>query len=267
MVDTLGDYVKGFEKVATGPSIPKGKPMLIRLDGRAFHSFTKGLTKPFDRNLTSLMQATTKYLVHQSNALVGYTQSDEISLVCFIPAESEAEYFFGGRVQKITSLLASMATAYFNKGLSDFLPEKKDSLPLFDARVWEVDSLRDAFLTLLWRERDAIKNSITMVAQYHFGHSKLQGISGKQKREMLHDIGDPWENYDDCFKRGSYFGRVTEKRLLTAEELETIPEKYRPTEPITKSYIKQLTPPYLDTLYSESSDEDILNTIFPGAYQ
>ncbi len=157
MTDNLGDYMKDLEGVETSRRAAKGKPIIARLDGRAFHTFTHGLKRPFDENLTKLMQDTTRYLVEETNALIGYTQSDEITLVWYLSESSTSQYLFDGRYQKMCSILSASATAYFNKNLAKALPSKKDWLPLFDARVWQVPTLRDAYLALLWRENDAIK--------------------------------------------------------------------------------------------------------------
>src|SRR5574343_461038 len=151
--DTLGDYMKKLEKQLPSASrAEKGKPLIARLDGRAFHSFTRGLQRPFDAALTQLMQETTQRLVKETNALIGYTQSDEITLIWYEAEETPSDYIFGGRCQKLNSILASTATGYFVKRLPELLPEKKHLNPVFDCRVWQVPSIRDAYLALLWRE-------------------------------------------------------------------------------------------------------------------
>jgi tRNA(His) 5'-end guanylyltransferase len=246
--DTLGDRMKALESVEGGRKAHKGMPLIARLDGRAFHTFTHGLKRPFDENLTQLMQETTRHLVDTTNALIGYTQSDEITLVWYLSAESTSQYLFDGRYQKMCSILSAIATAFFNKNLEKYLPSKKDALPLFDARVWQVPTLHEAYLALLWRERDAIKNSITMVALSHFPHQQLQNVSGETKKQMLIEIGDPWEEYEACYRKGSYFKRVEEKRALTAEELAAIPEKHRTTDLVTRRPVKQVLLPDLGTL-------------------
>jgi tRNA(His) 5'-end guanylyltransferase len=249
--DTLGDKMKALEGVEGSRKAMIGMPMIARLDGRAFHTFTKGLKRPFDENLTKLMQDTTKYLVEQTCALIGYTQSDEITLVWFFPADAVQEYIFDGRYQKICSILSATATAYFNKHLAAVLPEKADALPLFDARVWQVPTLHEAYQCLLWREKDAIKNSISMVAQAHFSDRVLHGASSEAKKQMLREIGDPWENYASCYRKGTYFRRVEEKRPLTELELAKIPEKHRTTELVTRRPVKPVELPYMSDLTVE----------------
>lgn len=246
MSDKLGDYMKELELVEGSRKAELGKPVIARLDGRAFHTFTKGLTRPFDENLTKLMQATTKYLVEQTGAIVGYTQSDEITLIWYLPENALQQYIFGGRYQKMCSTLSAIATAFFNANLEKYLPSKVGSLPSFDARVWQVPTLHDAYLSLLWRERDAIKNSITMVALSKFPHNTLQNVNGSVKKAMLREIGDPWENYDSCYRKGSYFKRVHEMRALTDEEKSRIPEKFRNDELVERHPVKQVEFPEMN---------------------
>ena len=110
---SLGDRMKWYEK---NFSLPKAVPMLpviARLDGRAFHTWTKGLSKPFDQAFMDVMAYTTKRLVEETNAVIGYTQSDEISLI-FYSEKPSSQVFFDGKQQKIVSNLASMCTAFFN---------------------------------------------------------------------------------------------------------------------------------------------------------
>lgn len=241
-LDKLGNYMKEFEKVETSRKCPLGKPLIVRLDGRAFHSFTQGLTRPFDNGLSELMRQTTLMLVKELHALVGYTQSDEITLIWYIPENSESQYLFGGRYQKIATIAAATATAFFNKNLSEFVPKKAHLVPVFDGRAFSVNTLHDAYLCLFWRQTDAIKNSITMTALSHFSHKKLQGVGSSKKLQMLREIGVYWEQYPEKFQRGSFFARVTAEVAFTPEELERIPEKYRPTEPVMRSFVKEVHP-------------------------
>jgi tRNA(His) guanylyltransferase len=141
--DDLGDRMKGYEMAEAGRMLIKTLPIMIRLDGKAFHTFTKGLKRPYDERLSTLMANTTKYLVEQTNALVGYTQSDEISLVLYSD-DPLTQVYFDGRIQKLTSVVASMTTMYFNKFMASALPEKADKVALFDCRVWNVPTLEEA---------------------------------------------------------------------------------------------------------------------------
>lgn len=240
---TLGDICKSFEDQESNRAAMKGIPLLARLDGISFHTFTRGLERPFHPGLCTLMQETTKHLVSETHCLVGYTQSDEITLVWFVEADSPADYMHGGRFQKLCSRLAAIATAKFNSGIADLLPEKDGKLALFDCRVWQVPTLRDAYKTLLWREQDATKNSITMAASSFYSHNELHGKRGDEKQEMLWQKGVNWNDYPDHFKRGSYFRRKSVEIELSPEELDRIPEDKRPQGPVIRSVIERLDIP------------------------
>lgn len=225
MKDALGDRQKSYEAIESGRILMPNLPIIARLDGRAWHTFCKGLERPYDIRLSSLMAKTSKFLAEQTNALISYTQSDEITLVLFKDT-IESQVFFGGRVQKLNSIFASMATAYFNKHLEAHLPEKKDKMPLFDCRIWNVPSLEEASENLLWRELDATKNSISMAAQAYYSHKELHGKNGSEKQEMLFKKGINWDKYPAFFKRGSYFRRVNKFVKFTTEEINKLPMKH-----------------------------------------
>lgn len=225
MSDALGDRMKSYEMAEAGRMLIPGLPVMLRLDGKAFHTFTKGLKRPYDERLSTLMTNTTKFLVEQTNALIGYTQSDEISLVLYT-SSPESQTYFDGRIQKLTSVVASMATMYFNKHLASALPEKVDKMALFDCRVWNVPTLEEAANCILWRELDATKNSISMAAQAYYSHKVLHGKNSSDKQEMLHQKGVNWNDYPSFFKRGSYVRRVTKLMKFTTEELDKLPAKH-----------------------------------------
>lgn len=239
MSDTLGDRLKQLEAVEAGRRAPKGLPLMARLDGRSFHTWTRGLRRPYDDALSSLMIKTTKQLVQETHATVGYTQSDEITLCWYVKADSPGEYMFDGKFQKLTSVLASIATAYFNlEGLKHFsLPR---SLATFDCRVWSVPDLRTAYLNFLWRELDATKNAISMAASTYYSPKQLHGKTGAERVEMLAQAGINFEDYPNFFKRGAYVRRVNVWKELTPEELFNIPEQFRPSGLVQRSEVVEL---------------------------
>ncbi len=206
MNDSLGDRMKQFESL-TESKLMSHLPIICRIDGRAFHTFTKGLKRPYDERLSNMMSSVTRYLIGEFNPKVGYTQSDEISLL-FWQKDIMSEMFFGGRVQKITSVLASATTAWFNKYLDLFINEKRHSIVTFDCRVFQVNSQTEAYNYFIWRERDAIKNSIQMAAQCNFSHKELQGKNGSIQQEMLFQKGINWNDYPPFFKRGIFIKNV-----------------------------------------------------------
>jgi tRNA(His) guanylyltransferase len=222
--DSFGDRMKMYEGMEANRILLPGLPVCVRLDGRAFHTFTRGLERPYDERLSCMMIETTKRLVDDTHALIGYTQSDEISLI-YAPAVTSEELLFGGRVSKLTSTLASIATAHFNELRRELLPNK--GIATFDCRVWTVPSKEEAVNSLLWREQDATKNSISMAASAYYSHKELQGKSGSQKQELLFQKGINWNEYPVFFKRGTYVKRVVTSRKLTTYELNDLPEKHQ----------------------------------------
>ena len=252
--DTLGDRLKAIEQVEAGRKAVKGKPLLARLDGRAFHTFTKGLARPYDERMSKLMIDTTKYLVEQTQAVVGYTQSDEISLVWYESADSTGQYLFDGKFQKLTSVLSSIATCFFMKELmEDAIVEKKYEMPTFDCRVWQSENLHDAYLNFLWRQDDAIKNAISMAAQANFSHKQLQNVNSSQKKEMLANAGIDFEAFPQFFKSGTFVRRVTKEVELTDDILAKIPKEHWPTGPVMRSTVEDVNMgPLRDYEYPEA---------------
>lgn len=226
----LGDRVKKFEDVENDRAAPDGHPILVRLDGRAFHTFVQGLQRPWDPGLRCLMQEAAMACAMDSNALLVYTQSDEITLVLRPNQEGVYTAFFGGRLQKIATILASRATAVFNAMLPRFLPskvtERNLDLPVFDGRAWAVPTEQDACDVIAWRELDARVNSVSMVAQSYFEHKDLQFKGTLDMKEMLRGVGVEFNNIPIDLRRGVYFQRMEKRRKLTPAELEDLPPKH-----------------------------------------
>jgi tRNA(His) 5'-end guanylyltransferase len=200
-------------------------PVIARLDGKGFSKFTKGLKRPYDERLSRLMIETTKYLVKETNANCGYTQSDEISLVWYSDTH-ESKIYFDGRLFKMISDLAAMCSVYFNRELPKYIPEKTHLMPRFDSRVFNVPTLEEAANIFLWRELDATKNSITMAASELYSHNFLHGKNGSEKQELLFQKGINWNEYPDFFKKGTYIQRKRVMTKFTPEELDRLPPKH-----------------------------------------
>lgn len=243
--DTLGDKLKVQEQVEAGRKANPYLPLVARIDGKCFSKLTKGLRRPFDENFSSLMVDTTKHLVKKSEALLGYCQSDEITLYWYLDKDnySNREFWFNGKYQKLTSVLAATASSFFAANLEDYLPDKAGEYPVFDARVWNVPDLEHVYLNFLWRLQDATKNSVSMLAHHHFSHKSLQGATCNEMKLRLASIGENWENYPRRFTHGTYIKR---QQLLVSpgsEALEKIPAQYRPTEPVTRTFVREWVPP------------------------
>ena len=171
----LGDKFKAAER-ALDIRVPGGGYVVVRIDGKAFHALTRHFNKPFDKRVTEAINFAMRGLCEDTDMPVvfGYVQSDEISLL----VKNDVQPYFGGRVQKISSVAASYAAAFFNDGLNN-------RLAAFDARVLHLPTTEDVYQYFLWRKADANKNAISSLAQTLFSHKTLQG---KNRREMLEMI-------------------------------------------------------------------------------
>lgn len=241
--DLLGDSLKAQEQIEAGRRADPSLPLMARIDGKCFSKFTQNLQRPFDERFVRLMVETTKYLVEQSEALLGYCQSDEITLFWYLDKEnySNREFWFNGKYQKVATVLASTAGSFFTSRLPDFLPEKVGEIPVFDARAWSVPDIESAYLNFIWRYRDARKNSVSMYARTFFPHSSLQGKSCNEMKGMLSFIGKSWDNLPTFFKDGTY---VKRQRVMVSPEdvrMGDIPERWRPKDPIFRSTILEFS--------------------------
>lgn len=223
--EKFGNRMKGYESSTCGIKMIPRLPIIARLDGRSFSKFTRGLKRPYDERLTNLMIETTRFLVKETNANCGYTQSDEISLVWFNP-DYDSQTLFDGKLFKLISTLSSLATGFFNKNLSNYIPEKSDLLPTFDCRVFNVPNVEEAVNVFLWRELDATKNSITMAASEFYSHQFLMNKNSSQKQELLFQKGINWNDYPSSFKRGTYLGWRIISNKMSLEEIEKLPPKH-----------------------------------------
>lgn len=224
--DDFGDRMKAYEKEYTEAHVPIDQILCVRIDGKGFSKFTKNFKKPFDDRLGETMKKTMMALVKETHASIGYTQSDEITLI-YTPGEKATEYMFGGKVSKINSILASMATYHFNRLLSVYIDVDKPAF--FDCRAWAVPDLIEASNVLLWRVQDARKNSISSLFRWTAGHSKMHGLSGEEMKTLLKsDYFTDWNELPNKYKYGTYAKPVTVESYLSQEELMKIPEHKRP---------------------------------------
>ena len=183
--ETLADRMKKYEAVTTGTSLIERLPIYARIDMRAGHTFCRGLAKPFDNDYAGTMKAATAYVVEKTNALVGYCQSDEASFVWL----DSSKIPFETRLFKLQSVLASMFTAAFIQNSRGIVVDKVSKIfPTFDCRVCNMPSLDEAANMILWRERDSIKNSITLLALEHFSDKEIERKKSNDKIKMLQDL-------------------------------------------------------------------------------
>jgi tRNA(His) guanylyltransferase len=196
--DALGDRMKSQYENRAKQFLPRRTYTILRLDGKAFHTYTRGLVRPYDKQLMDDMAAVAEFLCREvGGARFAYTQSDEISVLLTDFDKPSTQAWFDGGVQKITSVSASLATAKFN----ELRPGK---LAFFDSRVFTIPDPAEVANYFIWRQQDATRNSVSMAAQAYFSHKQLNGKSGGEMQEMLwSQHGVNWNDYDPRFKRGT----------------------------------------------------------------
>jgi tRNA(His) guanylyltransferase len=223
--DEFGDRMKMYEMAEAGRYFTPLLPIVARLDGCNFSSFTHGFVRPYDKRMTDIMVATTKYLVETTQAKCGYTQSDEISLV-FYSDSFKSQIFLDGRIHKMVSRLAGRTSSFFTRVLPKYLEERSDAIIEFDCRCWQLPDLMEATNAVLWREMDATKNSVSMAAQHYYSHKQLQDLGRADMMDLLMEKGVNWNDYPPYFKRGTYVQRKRTVRKFTVEEIDKLPIKH-----------------------------------------
>lgn len=246
--ESLGDWCKWLERNFSPDIMIPSLPVIIRLDGNSFHQYTKGLQRPFDENLTQLMIETTKFLVKETNAIIGQTSSDEITLILYAP--DRASIYHEGKKQKILSKLTGNCVSFFNEKRKELLPDH-NKIANFDCRIYQTPTLEDAAAQLLWRENDATKNSIYTLAWSMFSHGSLQNLNGNQLQDkMMLEKQVNWNDLPVKYKRGTYIRREETTRNFTIEDLKTLPPKHKahtdPSLVLTRHEIKDVELPILN---------------------
>ena len=225
MKDIIGDKIKQYEKVITSIKLDSTFPIVIRLDGNNFSTFTRNLTKPYDIRFSELMQEVSKFALQETGFDIAYVQSDEISLV-YIPKETNSQIYHDGKLYKILSKLASKVSVRFNIRLSKYLPDKQNDEPIFDCRIFNLPDNNLAFETIKWRFKDARRNSILSLGYWTLGHNKVVNKKGKEILELLLENNVDWHSYPIEYKYGTFFKRIKTKNKLSEEELNNLPEKH-----------------------------------------
>lgn len=201
--------------------VPRRTYTIIRLDGKAFHTYTRGLQKPFDDGLSEdIDKAIIEMLPEIQGVQFAYTQSDEISLLLTDFATPNTDAWFDGNIQKMASVSASIITAEFNKLRWQRFINKhsinllgvENSTAYFDSRSFTIPDRTEVMNYFIWRNQDCARNSVSMVAQSLFSHKELQGKSTAEMQEMMFQKhGINWAEYDQAKKNG---------RLIVKEEYE-----------------------------------------------
>ena len=234
--DSLGDRMKSHYENIPKTRLTRREPVIIRIDGKAFHTFTRGFQRPFDNILIESMQETMKYLCENiQGCKLGYCQSDEISLLLTDYETINTAAWFDYQVQKMCSIAASMATLAFNRAFDEKVEQEYMSLEaesmfpsypdteyikewdntykahekaflkgaMFDARCFSIPK-EEVCNYFIWRQQDATRNSIQMVGQANFSHKELQNKSCDKIQDMLMlEKNINWNDFDTVKKRGS----------------------------------------------------------------
>ncbi len=228
--DDLGMRMKSYYEAIPKTRLMRRVPVAIRLDGKSFHTFTKGFEKPFDEVLGRSMRATMKYLCENiQGCVLGFQQSDEITLILVDYKYLNSSAWFDYEIQKLCSISASMATMAFNRFFAEevhdfrnymnyddngYLDNREYNLwtiynrainkgAMFDARCFNIP--REEVTNLIyWRQLDATRNSIQMVGQANFSHKELQNKNCNMIQDMLHEErGINWNDFPTHQKRGT----------------------------------------------------------------
>lgn len=219
MFDALGDRMKKNYENRYRIYLTRRTPVIIRVDGNAFHTFTKGLDTPFDSDFMWIMQQTCLNLCENIQGCVGgYVQSDEISLLLIDYQNLNTDAWFDYNLQKITSITAARATMVFNDMIDNYiiprnagdyqdLWRRKRNSAMFDSRAFNIPK-EEVCNYFIWRQKDAVRNSIQSVGQAYFSHKELDHKSQSDIQEMLFQKqGINWNNYSISEKRGTFVHR------------------------------------------------------------
>ena len=204
--DSLGDRMKADYENRTRFFLPRRTYTLIRADGKNFHRYTQECERPYDLGFMEDMDTAALALCESmEGARLAFVQSDEISVLLTDFGAPQTQAWFDGSIQKLASLSASLATAHFNRARMRRLQplEAEERLACFDSRAFTIPDPTEVENYFLWRQQDATRNSISMTAQAHFPHERLQGKSTNQMQELLwQEKGVNWNDLPGGFKRG-----------------------------------------------------------------
>lgn len=222
--DDIGDRMKSYEKFnGSSTRFSDLSYIIVRIDGRSFSSFTKDLEKPFDPSFADLMEEMTRFLVKETGALIGYTQSDEASFLLHSD-NPQSKIFFGGKAQKIISMFSALATGFFNRNLEQYLPKKMHAnFPVFDARAFTVPQKFEVVNYFHWRMFDAKRNGVAAIAQHFFSHKSLQGKKTRDMIGMIQNRGISLDDFELRSRYGTFFQSVKKEIPFSCEEIEKLP--------------------------------------------
>lgn len=216
MHDPLGDRIKEEFESQTRLLLPRKTHTIIRLDGKAFHTYTRGLPKPFDPTLHEDLVESTRFVCENvTGTVLAYVQSDEVSLLVTDLAKPGTQPWYGGSVQKIASVTASLLTAKFNARRNLGLGDVGEPLAIFDSRVFTIPEPEDVIAYFQWRYLDAWRNAVSSLASTHFSPRELHEKSLTQRLFMLLQKDVSVRDCDPSFRYGSLVEPVTRESTVT----------------------------------------------------
>lgn len=215
----LATRIKRYEAASDYILTPRSC-LFVRVDGKSFHTYTRGCDRPFDRDIMDAMDyAMYRTATQMQGFKLAYTQSDECTFVLTDFDTHQTQGWFGYELNKVVSISASMFTAYFNDSYLAARSEAGDDKPpaLFDSRAFIVP-LDDAPNVFVWRQQDWVRNSVQMLARAHFSHKELDGKRVPDMHEMLHGKGINWAtDISDRERNGSFYANGRDARTLNAK--------------------------------------------------
>jgi len=205
MTDDLGDRIKANYENRYRLFLPRRTYTIIRVDGKAFHNFTRTCKRPFDEDFAGVMDATAVCMCEQIEGVkCAFVQSDEISLLLTDFESTQTQAWFDGNLQKLSSVSASIVTAAFNSQQTI-----QTGFALFDSRVFIIPDRTEVENYFIWRQQDATRNSISMAGSSCFSPKQLHQKSTNEVQEMLFtEKGINWNDYPEGFKRGRVVSKV-----------------------------------------------------------
>lgn len=217
--DPIGERMKAQYEDRTRYMLPRRTYTIIRLDGVAFHTFTKDFERPFDQRFVAAMSNAALAVGNAAQGFkLGYHQSDEISILLTDFADPKTAAWFDGNLQKIASVSASIASAHFNKFFMESEGVRPSKLGYFDARVFVIPDPVEVENYFIWRQKDAIRNSILSYGQSFFSHKEMHGKKVPDIHEMLHGIDKNWaRDVSKSDKNGVVIWKSPGFRYLSAD--------------------------------------------------
>jgi tRNA(His) 5'-end guanylyltransferase len=197
MKDSLGDRMKANYENISRFKLIRRTPVIMRLDGKAFHTLTRKIEKPYSEDLRSIMIDTASTVLKEvQGSKCAYVQSDEISILITDFDTLTTDAWFDYNIQKMVSVSAGIASAYFSLHYNE-------KVTVFDSRVFNIPK-EEVCNYFIWRQQDWIRNSVRMLAQAHFSHKELDGKNIQMMHEMLYSKDINWNNINPKWKNGTF---------------------------------------------------------------